>query len=230
MPAGRRAIGLQDAGALRHERVVQATRGLAWGAALLVAALAALPTVLSAARSELLFPDAVEFLAIANAWVHGAGVLAGYALIHALMLLTTGLAPYEGYGFMMEMLSDFSPRSYRKEYVGAATFVWRHLDAVLGLIGRNAEGLARCLFALPRYSYVGWVALPGSVYCVLFPRGDAERAGRLRLAGLATCSSRRSCAASLSATERRAVRPPWPRHRARSPSSRLPPSSCRLGC
>lgn len=162
--------------------------------------------------------------------IYVGAVLAGYALIHALTALTTGFAPYQGYGFMMEMVRDFSPQNYRKEYVGAAAYVWHHPRAVLAAIGRNAEGLARCLFALPRYSYVGWVALPGSVYCVLFPRGDAERAGRLRLAGLATCSSRRSCAASLSATERRAVRPPWPRHRARSPSSRLPPSSCRLGC
>lgn len=114
------------------------------------------------------------------------GVVAGYALIHWLTVLVTGFAPYQGYGFMMEMLSDLSALSYQKEYVGAVTFVWRHLGAVLGAIGRNAVELVWYLFASPPFGYVGWIALPGSVYCVLFARGDAERVARLRLAGLAT--------------------------------------------
>lgn len=110
---------------------------------------------------------------------------AGFVAARLVVVSTTGHAPYAGYGFMSEMLSLTDALSYRKEYVGPVRFVASHGWIVARALLRNVGRLAMALFVAAPYARLGWLAVPGTIYCLLVRASRPDRTAARRL--VATC-------------------------------------------
>ncbi|MBY0279096.1 hypothetical protein K2Z84_27500 [Candidatus Binatia bacterium] len=109
----------------------------------------------------------------------------GFLAARLAVIATTGHAPYAGYGFMSEMLSLPDVLSYRKEYVGSVRFVATHGWVVARALLRNVGQLADALFVTAPYARLGWLAVPGTIYCLVVRAPAPDRTGLRRL--VATC-------------------------------------------
>ena len=92
----------------------------------------------------------------------------------------TGFAPYAHYGVLLQTTSASEAFAYQKTYVGAFAWLSTHTQQVRGVLAWNAREVARLLFTLPDYHYVGWFALPALVDA--YRRHDGRRFERLLLA------------------------------------------------
>ena len=88
----------------------------------------------------------------------------GFALLHRLVVVAvrawTGLAPYEGYGFLLEVLRIPDAWLYRTHYAGPAAFAAAHAGELASRALANARGLGVALFLDPRLQWAGWLLLP----------------------------------------------------------------------
>lgn len=95
-------------------------------------------------------------------------------------LAVTGFAPYAHYGVLLQTTSASEAFAYQKQYPGVIAFLDTHLPQVRAVLTWNAGEVARLLFTLPDYHYVGWFALPALIDA--FRRRDEHRFERLLLA------------------------------------------------
>jgi len=92
----------------------------------------------------------------------------------------TGFAPYAHYGVLLQTTSASEAFAYQKQYVGAFAWLSTHMQQVRAVLAWNTREVARLLFTLPDYHYVGWFALPALVDA--YRRRDERRFERLLLA------------------------------------------------
>jgi hypothetical protein len=92
----------------------------------------------------------------------------------------TGFAPYAHYGVLLQTTSASEAFAYQKQYVGAFVWLSTHGQQVRAVLDWNAREVARLLFTLPDYHYVGWFMLPALFDA--YQRRDERRFERLLLA------------------------------------------------
>lgn len=94
--------------------------------------------------------------------------------------VVTGFAPYAHYGVLLQSTSAGETFAFQKQYPGALAWLAAHGGQVRAALAWNAREVARLLFTLPDYHYVGWFALPALADA--WRRRDAQRLERLLLA------------------------------------------------
>jgi hypothetical protein len=110
--------------------------------------------------------------------------LAGYLLIRQATTAITGFSPYAGYGFMSEMLTREAPLSYGTQYVGTSRFISTWLPQILDVALVRAQQLFAEIAVTPRFGHIGWLALPGVVYCLARRHPDPDQAALRRVVAL----------------------------------------------
>jgi hypothetical protein len=90
----------------------------------------------------------------------------------------TGLEPYAHYGVLLETLVADEAASYQRGYPGWLAWLLASRDRVTTALGWNAVMVARNLFTLPNYHFVGWLALPALAHAFV-RRGRGAFAGRV---------------------------------------------------
>jgi hypothetical protein len=94
----------------------------------------------------------------------------GFALLHRLVVVAvqglTGLAPYAGYGLLLEVLRIPDAWLYQTHYAGPAAFAAAHAGEVAARALANARGLGVALFVDPRLQWAGWLLLPALAVAV----------------------------------------------------------------
>jgi hypothetical protein len=92
----------------------------------------------------------------------------------------TGFAPYAHYGVLLQTTSASEAFAYQKQYVGAFAWLGTHGQQVRAVLAWNTREVARLLFTLPDYHYLGWFVVPALIDA--YRRRDERRFERLLLA------------------------------------------------
>lgn len=92
------------------------------------------------------------------------GVAGAMALIFLAVDLATGLAPYDGYGYLGQVLKVADARKYGQPYEGWLSFVAANWNAIAWTAAQRARQLSEAWFLVPSFSRLGWIALPAVLY------------------------------------------------------------------
>jgi hypothetical protein len=116
------------------------------------------------------------------AYLCGLGVL--FAVAHLAVVLSTGIAPYAGYGVAREIFSAKDAFAFQKPYVGAWTFAQQHADAIAARMAAYGARLFHELCVGKRFHFVGWLLVPGLIHSLRRRGGGAFEQRIAALAGV----------------------------------------------
>lgn len=108
-------------------------------------------------------------------WTYVGSLALLIAGVRAASIALTGLAPYASHALLSTQLDPDQATSLVVTPVGTLEFLSTNASTLGAIVLDRVDSLRDLLFARPVYGYVGWIALPGALWCLFRRSGSATR-------------------------------------------------------